>query len=140
GQTDQARLGRAVVRLAEVAVDPTGRRGHDDPAVALFTEMRPCGSGHVVAAEQMHPQHGLPVLIGHLVEGPVPQDSGVVHYAVDPAEVIDSGPHDVPGTVGRGDAVVAGNRLATGGTDFGDHGVGHGRPRPRTIPGPTEAV
>ena len=42
GQAIEAKLGHAVVGLAEVAVDAGGGSGEDHPPVVLLTQVRPC--------------------------------------------------------------------------------------------------
>ena len=41
-----------------------------------------------MAPAQVHVQGGLPVLVGHVLEGGVPHDAGVVHHHVDPAPLL----------------------------------------------------
>ena len=85
-QADQTQLGRAVVRLAEVAEQTAGRGGDDNTAEALLAEVRPRGADDVVPAVQVHLEHDVPLLGGHLVEGAVTQDARVGHHTVDLAE------------------------------------------------------
>ena len=89
--------------------------------------MRPGRADHVVAAVEVHLEHGVPVLERHLVEGAVAQDAGVAHHAVDLAELVERGLDDVLRGLGLGDAVVVGHRTPAGVLDLGHHLVGHRR-------------
>src|ERR1700761_5246467 len=123
--SDEPELRGAVVRLAEIAEQPTGRGGDQHATVALLTKVRPCGADDVVATVEVHLEDGIPVLERHLVEGAVAQDAGVADDAVDLAELVDRGLDDVLGALGLGDAVVVGDRSAPGVLDLLDDIVGH---------------
>jgi len=74
---------------AEVAEKAAGRRGDDDTTKTVLAEVRPRRADHVVAAVQVHLQHGVPVPELHLVERAVAQDARVAHHAVDLAELVE---------------------------------------------------
>ncbi len=95
---------------------------------------------HVVAAVQVHLEHGVPVLERHLVERAVAQDARVADHAVDLAELVDRGLDDVLGALGLGHGVVVGDRAAAGVLDLLDHLVGHGRSGAGAVAGTAEVV
>ena len=117
----EAELGHRVVRLAEVAVDAGGRRGHDDAAVAGVAHVRPRGVGDAERAEHVDLVDEVPVGLRHLRERDVAEDAGVVDDDVDLAERVDRGLDDLVAVLDR---VVVGDRLAAGGLDLGDDLVG----------------
>ena len=120
GQAVEAELGHRVVGLAEVAVDPGGGGRVDDPAVALLAHHRPRRVGDPERAEHVHLVDEVPVGLGHLGEGDVAEDAGVVDDDVDPAEGVDGGLDD---RGALGDRVVVGDGLAAGGDDLRDDRV-----------------
>ncbi|MNT90595.1 hypothetical protein D3C72_2315270 [compost metagenome] len=69
----------------------------------------------------MHVLDQVPLLLGHLVEGGVAQDAGVVDQDVDGAEGLQGGGDDL---LALGHRMMVGNRFATHGMNFSDHGVG----------------
>jgi hypothetical protein len=86
-----AGLGRGVVGLARRAEQERLGRGVHDPAVDRparpLAGIPPVGGGeaarHEVAA-QVHPQHRIPLLLGHGEDHPVAQHPGVVDQDVQP--------------------------------------------------------
>ena len=124
GEADQAHLGRAVVGLAEVAQDARVGRRVDDAAVALLPHEHVGRLRHVERALEVHVDDGLEQLGGHVVEGLVPQDAGVVDDDVDGAERVDGGLHDGLAAFGGGDAVGVGDGLAAQVVDLLGGGVG----------------
>src|SRR5262249_20907295 len=135
-----AELGRPVVGLAEVAEQPAGGGGDDDPAITLLTEMRPSGADDVVPAVKVHLEHGIPVLERHLVEGAVAQDPGIAHHTVHGAELVDCGLDDAGRAVFGGDAVIVGGRTTTRVANLGDDVVGHRRSGAGPVAGAAEVV
>ncbi|MNQ89124.1 hypothetical protein D3C85_1044220 [compost metagenome] len=71
----------------------------------------------------MHVLDQVPLLLGHLVEGGIAQDAGVVDQDVDGAEGLQGGGDDL---LALGHRVVVGDSLAAQGADLGDHGIGRG--------------
>ncbi len=118
GQAEDAKLGRRVIGLAEVAVDAGGRGGHDDAAVALVAHHRPGGVRHGERALQVHALDQIPVFRRHLLEAGVAQDAGVVDDDVDGAEGVKRGLHDFGAVFHR---VVVGHRLAAERLDLRHH-------------------
>ncbi|MNM81988.1 hypothetical protein D3C81_940070 [compost metagenome] len=121
GETDQAGLGSGVVALAEVAEDAGAGSGHHDAAVALVAHDRPYGVGQAEGAFHVDFLDQVPLLFGHLVERGVAQDAGVVDEDIDGAECLQRGGDDL---LALGYRMMVGNRFATHGTNFSDHGVG----------------
>ena len=115
GQADEAHLGRGVVGLAEVAEQPGGRAGEQEPAVALLLH-HPVGRlGDVEGAEEVDVDDGPQVGDVQVGERLVPQDAGVVDDDVDRAEGVERGLDDGRPALGGGHRVVAGHGLAAGG-------------------------
>ena len=118
-ETGDPGLGRAVVRLAEVAEQPRDRREVDDRSragcVLDVTHERPRAA--VVA--RVHGDHRVPVGLLHVVERLVAQDAGVVDQDVEPAERVDRA-RKIAAALGGGDRVVVADRLAAGPLDFRD--------------------
>jgi len=69
----------------------------------------------------MHCLDQIPVLILHVLEADIPQDTGVIYQNIDATEVIDGGLDDGFTVL---HAVVVGNSLAALGADFLDDGIG----------------
>jgi hypothetical protein len=84
-QPDLGQLGRAVVGLAEVAVQARRGGGHDDAAVGLGAHDLPHRLGTDGGAHQVHVHHQSEIVHRHLGEALVAQDAGVVDQDVDPA-------------------------------------------------------
>ena len=118
GQTDEAHLRGAVVRLAEVAEDAGGRRGEDDAAVLPLLHHAERGLRDVERALQVDVEDDLEVLRRELRERLVAQDAGVVDDDVDASEAVDRGLDDRLAALGRRDRVVVGDRLAAGRLDL----------------------
>ena len=124
-EPDEAHLGRAVVRLAEVAEQAGGRRGGDDAAVALLAHLGEGRLGDVEGAPQVD------------VEAPGPSRSGPALWKAlsrrmpallttmsTRAEGVDRGLHDGGAALGRGHRVRVGHGLAAGRLDLVDHPLG----------------
>ncbi len=90
-----ARLGRAVVGLADVAVDARRRRGVDEAPVDLLSRLRPLapvGGGEVGGtggALQVDLDDRVPLGLAHVGEHAVTEDAGVVDQHVEAAERVD---------------------------------------------------
>lgn len=69
----------------------------------------------------MNPVDQIPILILHVLEADIPQDTGIVEEHIDATEVLDGGLNDRLAVL---DAVVVGDRLAAGGADLVDHDIG----------------
>ncbi len=90
-----ARLGGAVVGLAQVAVDARQRRRVDDPGVDLVAGLgavAPVGGGVARRGEgalEVDLDDGVPLRLGHVREHAVAEDAGVVDEDVEAAEGVD---------------------------------------------------
>src|SRR5580700_1144958 len=89
GQAEQARLGRRVVGLADVPGLPDDRGHADDPAGAARDHVLYGGLRHEERARKVDRDHLVPVLVGHLGDGPVDRDPRVVHQDVQVAVPLD---------------------------------------------------
>ena len=96
----------------------------DEGAADLLAVVGSGGPRHVEAALEMDRDHRVPVALGHLVEDAVPQDAGVVHDAVDLAELVQRLFDDPSGAVEVGDALVVRGGASAGCLDLGDDGLG----------------
>ena len=67
----------------------------------------------MVAADEVHLDDGIPILVGHFVKRAVAQDSRVVHHTVHSAEVLDRSRNDGLGPFPGGHAGIVRNRAAT---------------------------
>ena len=116
GEGRDAGLGRAVVGLAGVAVDARHRRGVDDAAVHLLAGLDllpPVGGGPAGRAEgalEVDLDDGVPLLLGHVGQHPVPQDAGVVDHDVEVAEALDGGVDEALRALPGRDVVAVGHR------------------------------
>lgn len=63
----------------------------------------------------------VPVLVLHVLEADIPQDTGVVEKHIDAAKVLDSGIDDALAVL---DAVVVGYRVTASGADLVDDHIG----------------
>ena len=87
-EADQAKLGAAVIGLAEIAVKPGGGGGDHDAAILLIAHDLPDGLGRFHRAHHMHRHHGVEILDLHFGEALVAQDAGIGDQNVDPAPLI----------------------------------------------------
>ena len=119
-------LGRAVVGLADVAVDARRRRGVDEAGVDVLAGLRPVtpvGGGEVRRAGgalQVHLDDGVPLGLAHVGQHAVAQDAGVVDQHVEAAVGVDGLGDDALGAAPVADVVGVGHRLAAGGDDLVD--------------------
>src|SRR5688572_7869833 len=88
----------------------------------------------------MHLDHRIPVHRAHAVEDAVAQNAGVVHDAVDAAEVVDGRLDDALRALRVGNAVAVGNGRAAGLADLVDHLVGDRLVRALALGGAAEIV
>ena len=139
-QPDQGHLGRAIVGLAEIAVEAGRGCGHDDAAIALLAHDLPDRLGAVDRPHQVDVDDEAEILQLHLGEGLVAQDTGVVDQDVDPAPArhrrLDHG-LDGDGVGHRGGI---GHGLAPQGDDFSDNRLGGTAGSARSVPCPAEVV
>ncbi len=123
-QTDKAKLGGAVIGLAEIAVQAGGGCRHDDAAIFLVAENLPQGPGGFDGAHDMDIHHRLEILQFHFGEAFVAQDAGIGDQDIDPAEGI-HGLFDQMGHAGIvADRGAIGDGFAARRLDFGDHRFG----------------
>ena len=125
-EADQRQLGGAVVALAEVAVQPGGRGGHQDAPVFLRHHVRPGRLDQVHGAHQVHIQHQAEIGQIHLGEALVAQDAGVADQRVDAAPGVQRLLHQGLHGLEIGDGSAAGHGLAAAGADFLHHALGGG--------------
>jgi hypothetical protein len=71
--------------------------------------------------------HGVPLVLGHVDEHPVPEDPGVVDEDVEASVAVGRAADHVLGGREIGDVVVARDRLAAGGDDLVHDGLSGGR-------------
>ena len=110
-----------VVGLAKVAVQTSSRRRINNAAVLLFPEMGPSSSSTLVGTLDVDLEDEVPVLILHILEADIPQNTGIVDQDVDAAEGLDGGFDDLVAVLDR---IVVGNGLAAGFLDLVDHNIG----------------
>ena len=88
----------------------------------------------------MHVNHGVPFRIGHVFEGSIAQNAGIVDQNVQAAEVVYGAlDHGRCGFV-VGDRAVGGSSLPTGSFDFVNHGIRHAGAAAGTVPGTAKIV
>lgn len=87
----------------------------------MLAEVGPGGAGALVAALDVDLHDQVPVQVLHVLEADVAQDAGVVDEDVDAAESLDGRVDDLVSVL---DAVVVGDRLATGSLDLVDYNIG----------------
>jgi len=61
----------------------------DDSAVLLLSEMRPCRSGTLVCTSDVNLHDQVPVVVLHVLEADVPEDTGIVDQDIDSAKCLD---------------------------------------------------
>ncbi|MGY3080754.1 hypothetical protein ACVWZZ_007162 [Bradyrhizobium sp. LM6.10] len=88
----------------------------------------------------MNLDDGLERLHAHLVEDHVAQDAGIVDDAVEPAEMIGRGLHDLAGGDGFGHRLEIGDRGAAALLDLLDHFLSGGCARTGAVGGATGIV
>lgn len=110
-----------VVGLTKATKETSSRGSVDDATVFLFPEMRPGGARALVGAPDMDLVDEVPVLILHVLEANVPEDTGVVDEDVDASIGLD-GRVDNLFTLVYG--VVVGHGLSAGSLDLIDDDIG----------------
>src|SRR5581483_2177975 len=117
GQPDEPHFGRAVVGLAEVAVQPGRGTRKEEASVSLRLHHPEGGLGHEERAEEMDVENGLKILGREVREGFIAEDPGVVDDNVDGAEGVESLLDNRRSTFWTCDGVHVGDGLAAGGAD-----------------------
>ena len=111
-EANQAHLGRAIIGLAEIAVNARRRAGHHHAAIIGLAHDLPHRLGTGRRAHQMHVHDRLEILERHLGEALVAQDSGIVDEDIDPAPRLHGAVHHVGDFIGPGHVGAMGDRLA----------------------------
>src|SRR5436190_23767487 len=109
-----------VICLAESAKEASRRRGIDNSSKLLFSEIWPCRSRTLVRTFNVDIHYKVPVLVLHVPEADISQDTSIIDEDVDAAEVLNGGLNDL---VAFDHAVVVGHGLATRSFDFIDHNI-----------------
>ena len=91
-------------------------------------------------ALEVHLDHGIPLVLGHVERHLVPQDAGVVHEHVEGPVGLDGLPDEGLGAFPAGDVVVVGDRRAARGDHLVDHLLGGTVVLACTGPVPAEVV
>ena len=90
---------------------------HQGPAF-LSIEVVDCGARGVERPVKVNLHHRVEILVAHLVEIAVAQDSRIVHHRVDAAELLHGGLDHGTGVVRLGYATTIGDGVTAGGLDF----------------------
>ena len=77
--------------MSEIAVDTTGARGVDDPAILLLDHVRIRGLRDLVCTTHMDCHNDVPLIISHVGESFVSKDASIIDQDVDSAVVVYSG-------------------------------------------------
>ena len=83
--------------------------------------MGPCSSGALVGTLDVDLEDQVPILILHVLEADISEDSGIVDEDVDAAERLDGCVDDLVAVLDR---IVVGDGLAAGLLDLIDHDIG----------------
>src|ERR1700737_79010 len=89
-ESDQTRLRRPVVGLAEVAEKARGGCRVDDPSIAGAAQMTPGRNGDIEGSREVDEEYWRPQARGGVGERPVAQDPGVVYDDRKTAELVHS--------------------------------------------------
>ena len=89
---------------------------------------------------QVHGDHRVPLLLGHVEAETIAEDAGVVDHDVETAVVVERLVDQRLATGPRRDVVDVGHRIAAGGDDLVDHLLGRPRVGPRSIGRATHVV
>ena len=73
---------------------------------------------------EVHPDHRVPVVLGHAVQDRVPDDAGVVHEDIEAAVMVDRLADQLLRGVEVGDVVVVGDGVSSGVSDESHGEVG----------------
>ena len=139
-QAHQRQFGRAIIGLAKIAVQPGGRRRHQDAAIALLAHQFPHSLRAVDTADQVNVHHGAEIVQRHLHECLVAQDAGIVDQDIDAAPTfLDVGDH-LFHSRHVGDAGAIGHGFAAERGDFIHNGLRRRERRARTIASAAEIV
>jgi len=107
--------------LTKASEETCGRSGIDDTPILLLAEVWPGGPRTLIGTLDMYSCNEVPVLIGHVLEGNVAEDTGVVQENIDTAIGLDGGFDNL---LTIGDTVVVGNCFAASGSDLVDDDIG----------------
>jgi hypothetical protein len=109
-----------VVCLTEAAEQTSCGCRVDDSAVLLLSEMRPCCSGTLVCTSDVNLHDQVPIVILHVLEADISEDSGIVDQDVDSAKGLDGRVDDLFTIFDR---IVVGNSLASSCLDLVNYDV-----------------
>jgi hypothetical protein len=120
-EANQSQLGSRIIALAKASKKTRGRRSINDPSILLFSEIRPSSSSTFVGTLNMNGDDQIPVLVFHVLETDVSEDTSIVDQDIDSAIVLDGGVDDLLAVC---DAVVVRYCSAARGFDFIDDDIG----------------
>ena len=124
GEAGDAVLGRPVVGLSRVAVQPGGGAEGDDAAGTLLAEQHRGVLDHGEGALEVDGDNVVPFLFGHVEHHAVAQDASHGDHDVQLAEAVEGGLDDFLAALHAGDVLGAGDGLAPRLAYLGDHHVG----------------
>ena len=128
GQRGDTGFCRTVIGLSDRAGQSGFARGVDQPAehrlaglLGLTAPVRACVAAHQEVTTQVHADHQVPVVVGHVEQHLVANETGVVHHDVQATVLLGGDPHDLGGR--RRIRDVAGDRHShpAGGLDLVEH-------------------
>ena len=114
GEACEAKLGGAVVRLAEITEQPGRRSGHEDAAIGLFAHGFPRGLGDIGRAIEVDVHDELEIVHCHLRKGLVAQHAGIVDDDMDAAPLLFGIGDHLFHLIELGDAATVRHGFATG--------------------------
>lgn len=121
GETDHGQLSSRVVGLTKVAEQTRGRGSVDDTAILLFFEVRPGGTGNLVSTLDVDLHDEVPVLVGHVLEANISENTSIVDDNINAAKGLDGRLDDLVAIL---DTVVVGSSLAASLLNLVDNNVG----------------
>ena len=118
GEAGNAVLGRPVIGLAGVAVQPGGRTEGDDPPGTLLPEEDAGVLDDGKGALEVHRYDVVPLLLAHVENHPVAEDAGAGYHCVQLAVVVYGGLDNLFAALHGRHRLLAGHGLAASLPDF----------------------
>jgi hypothetical protein len=116
-KTNHRQLSRGIIRLTEASKQTRSTGSIDNSSELLFPEMRPSSSCALIRPLNMYRDDQIPILIRHILERNITENTSIVEQDVDTTVVLDSCFDDL---LAIGDTVVVGYCFAACGFDLVD--------------------
>lgn len=120
-KADLGKFGGRVVGLAKIAEQTGSGSSVDNATELLFAEVWPGGTSRLVGTLDVDLEDQVPILVLHILEADIAEDTGIVDEDIDAAERLDGSFDNLVAIL---DAVVVGHSLAARGLDLVYYDIG----------------